>query len=315
MGVTGGGLHLEDAVLDAEQTHIERTSTEIEDEHGALTAGLLVQTVGDGGRGRLVDDAVHGETGDGAGVLGGLALGVVEVGRHSDDRILDFLAEVVLGDLLHLGEHHGRDLLRGEALGLTLVLHLDVGLVAVSTHHLEREVLHVVLHIRVVELAADQTLGVEDGVRGVHGHLVLGGVTDQTLGVGEGDVRRGGTVTLVVGDHFAAIVLPDSHTRVGGTQIDTDARSLNALACHCVVVLLCSYEINRCKCGERFVFFFLKRSGSFCVARCKKEESWENNKAFKKEKPSNQPTNWRRGRAEQSRAEPEQRAKRRKSLW
>ena len=37
------------------------------------------------------------------------------------------------------------------------------------------------------ELASDQTLGVEDGVVGVHGDLVLGGVTNETLGVGEGD--------------------------------------------------------------------------------------------------------------------------------
>jgi hypothetical protein len=44
------------------------------------------------------------------------------------------------------------------------------------------------------------SLDVEDGVDGVHGGLVLGGLTDQTLLSGEGDERRGGEGTLVVGD-------------------------------------------------------------------------------------------------------------------
>ena len=41
-------------------------------------------------RGRLVDDALDLEAGDPAGVLGRLALGVVEVGGDGDDRLGDF---------------------------------------------------------------------------------------------------------------------------------------------------------------------------------------------------------------------------------
>jgi hypothetical protein len=44
------------------------------------------------------------------------------------------------------------------------------------------------------------SLDVEDGVGGVHGGSVLGGLTDQTLLLGERDERRGGVRTLVVGD-------------------------------------------------------------------------------------------------------------------
>jgi hypothetical protein len=45
-----------------------------------------------------------------------------------------------------------------------------------------------------------------------HGRLVLGGITDQPLTVGEGDVRRRGPVSLVVGDDLNSVVLPQTDT-------------------------------------------------------------------------------------------------------
>ena len=44
------------------------------------------------------------------------------------------------------------------------------------------------------------SLDVEDGVLRVHSGLVLGGLTDQTLLVGERDEGGGSVATLVVGD-------------------------------------------------------------------------------------------------------------------
>jgi hypothetical protein len=48
-------------------------------------------------------------------------------------------------------------------------------------------VLHIGLDFSIGELATNQSLGVEDGVLGVHGDLVLGGISNETLGVGETD--------------------------------------------------------------------------------------------------------------------------------
>ena len=112
--VAGGGLDLDDALADLEQGHVERAATEVEDQDRLVVA--LVEAVGQRGRGRLVDDALDVEARDLAGLLGGLALGVVEVRRHGDDRVGDGLAEVGLGVALELLQHERADLLRGEVL-------------------------------------------------------------------------------------------------------------------------------------------------------------------------------------------------------
>ena len=62
--------------------------------------------------------------------------------------------------------------------------------------------LYVRLDFSVIILATDEALGVEDGVVGVHGDLVLGSVSDETLRVGKGDIGRCCPVALVVGDDF-----------------------------------------------------------------------------------------------------------------
>lgn len=61
------------------------------------------------------------------------------------------------------------------------------------------------------------SLGVEDGVPGVHGSVVLGGLTNQTLLISEGDERRGGERTLLVGDDLDIGTLVRGNARVGGT--------------------------------------------------------------------------------------------------
>ena len=78
----------------------------------------------------------------------------------------------------------------------------------VLLNKLEGEELDVSLDGLVGELTSDETLGVEDGVLGVGGQLVLGGVTDQSLAVGsEGDIAGSDTVALVVRDDLNTSIL------------------------------------------------------------------------------------------------------------
>ena len=86
MVVARGRLDLEHAVADLEHRHVERAAAEVEDED-RLVGVFLVEPVRERGRGRLVDDAQHVEARDAAGVLGRLALVVVEVRGHGDHRV------------------------------------------------------------------------------------------------------------------------------------------------------------------------------------------------------------------------------------
>mmetsp|Transcript_12613 Transcript_12613/g.18091 ORF Transcript_12613/g.18091 Transcript_12613/m.18091 type:complete len:277 (+) Transcript_12613:1288-2118(+) len=224
VGISSSGLDLKDSLLNGQKRHIKSSSTKIENQDILLLA-LLIKTVGNGSSGGLVNDTQHIESSDGTGVLGGLTLRVVKVGRNGDNGVLDLLAQICLGNLTHLGEDHGTDLLSLELLGLTLVLNLDNRCSAGAGGDLERPVLHVSLNSGVRKLAANETLGIEDGVGSVHGSLGFGGISNKTLGLGECYIGRGCPVSLIVGDDFHTVVLPDAYTRVGGTEINTDGFS------------------------------------------------------------------------------------------
>src|SRR5699024_8617259 len=144
---------------------VEGTATEVEDQDGLLLVALL-QAVCQCCGGRLVDDAQDVQACDLAGILGCLALGVVEVSRHGDDRVGDVLAQVGFGVALQLHQRACGDLL----CGVLLVVDFDVPAVV-----------------------ADVALDGADGAVNVGDRLVLCGLTDQNLAVlSEGyDGRRG----------------------------------------------------------------------------------------------------------------------------
>jgi hypothetical protein len=186
VGVAVGGLDLDDALPHFEDGDVEGAAAEVVDRDGLVL--LLVEAVGEGrGRG-LVDDAENLEAGDLARVLGGLALGVVEVGGNRDDRLVDGGAEVIFGGLLELLQDHGRDLGRRvdlaadldprEAVLLDDLVGHELGLVADFGIAAAHEALH----------GVDRGFGVRHG-------LALGDLTDETLAVfGErDDGRRGAT--------------------------------------------------------------------------------------------------------------------------
>ena len=79
--VAVGGFHFENAIAHFQDGDIESTAAQVE-HRDLVFFGLFIESVSESCRRRLVDDAFDVETRDAAGVFGGLALSIVEVGRE-----------------------------------------------------------------------------------------------------------------------------------------------------------------------------------------------------------------------------------------
>ena len=221
--VAVGGEHFELLlaldVRDLDDRDVERAAAQVVDGDLHVLLAGLVEAEGERGRGRLVDDALDIEPGDATCVLGGLALRVVEVRRDGDHRLGDFLAEIVLGGLLHLAQDLRRHLLRRDL----PAAHFDPRVAIVGAHDLVGRELHRLLRFRVIVFPADKALDRVDGVLCVGHRLPLGRRADQDFAVlGVSDNRRRGARAFRVLDHLGLAALHDRDARVGGAEVDAD---------------------------------------------------------------------------------------------
>ncbi len=208
MVVAGRRLDLEDAVADLQDGDVEGAAAEVEDEDRLVV--FLVQAIGQGGRGGLVDDALDVQPGDLAGVLGRLALVVVEVRRYRDHGGIDRFAQIGFGVGLELLQDHRADLRRGVLLATGFHARVAVG----ARDDLVGDDRLLLAHLGL--LAAHEALDREDRVLGVRDGLALGDRADEALaGGGERDDRRGRATALGVLDDGRLATLEHGHAGVG----------------------------------------------------------------------------------------------------
>ena len=69
----------------------------------------MVEPVGEGGAGRLIDDSFDIQSGNPSGILGRLTLDVVKIGRNRDDGFRYGLAQEIFGVFFQLHQYHGAD--------------------------------------------------------------------------------------------------------------------------------------------------------------------------------------------------------------
>ena len=70
VGVSGSGLDFEETALgDGQNRDIERSTTQVEDQHVPLALDVFVQSISKSSCRRLVDDSDGVQTSDGSGIL------------------------------------------------------------------------------------------------------------------------------------------------------------------------------------------------------------------------------------------------------
>ena len=154
-------------------------------------------------------------------ILRGTPLLVIEIGRYRDHCIRHRFPNIRLGDLLHLHQNHGGDLLRRKRLEFVLIRHLNVGLPLV-VHHRIRKLRLVRLHRGIGVLPPNQTLRLKYGVLGIPRTLIMGPVPHQALRLRECHIGRRRAIPLIVRNDLTAIVLPPRHTTVRRSQINAN---------------------------------------------------------------------------------------------
>mmetsp|Transcript_13694 Transcript_13694/g.18984 ORF Transcript_13694/g.18984 Transcript_13694/m.18984 type:complete len:86 (-) Transcript_13694:80-337(-) len=82
--------------------------------------------------------------------------------------------------------------------------------------------LHVILNCAVREFSSNESLGIKNSIFWVHGNLILSCISNQSFVISEGHIRWSGSVSLVIGNDFNSIILPDSDTAVSCSKIDSN---------------------------------------------------------------------------------------------
>ena len=210
MGVTGSGEHLEHTVAHLEHGDVEGAAAQVENQDALIA--LAIEAVGQGCRSRLVDDAQHLKASDLAGVLGGLALGVVEIGGNGDHRLGHRLTEILASVFGELAQHLGAHLLGCKLLieNRALHLHIGAGLFNAIAHFLR-------FFVDFINAASDEALHRIEGVLRVHHRLTLGDLAHQLILV-FGVCHHGGcgAKPFSVGNHGGLAALHNGDTAVCG---------------------------------------------------------------------------------------------------
>ncbi|ENO91170.1 NAD-specific glutamate dehydrogenase [Thauera sp. 28] len=206
-----GRQHLEDAARELEDGQVECAAAEVIDRIDAF--GSIVQAICDCRGGGLVEQAQHVDPGQARSILGRLALCIVKIGRHRDDRPYERPAKAGLRTLAQPTQDLGRNLDRA----------LDA-LHGPQAHH-AGAVLEVVRHgfdVRnILEPTTHEALDRDDRVTRIDRLGFERSPADLKAAVAAvTDRRRQHRPPTLIGQAHGNPVTDGRNERIGGTEVD-----------------------------------------------------------------------------------------------
>src|SRR5688572_26694010 len=125
---------------------------------------------------------------------------------------MHFLAEILLGGLLHLVQYKRRDF----RLAISLVAYFSTCITIVSLHDFIRKKTGSLLYQWILNASADQPFYGGNRVLRICDRLPPGNLSDQSLAaLGKSNNGRSCATTLGIGQNIGVATLHDRHARVG----------------------------------------------------------------------------------------------------
>ena len=210
--VAAGGFHFKQAFGELQHRHVKRAAAQIVYHKRAL--GAVVEAVGNGSGGGLVEQAQHIEAGQARGIFGGLALGIVEISRHGNHGTGERAAQALFGACFEGAQNFGRHVNRG-FIALAGMQFNQALVVAEAVGEI------MVVGFEVGQGAPDQALGRADGVNRVdflRFECIMAHFHARIFAIAHHRGQRG--AALLVGEANGAAAFYGCHQAVGGAQID-----------------------------------------------------------------------------------------------
>ena len=217
LGVSAGGLDVKDAIGDTQHRHIEGAASQVEHQHPF--DGAAIEAIGQGCSGGFVEDPLHADAGEASGIAGGLALGIVEIGRHGDHRRLDRLAQVGGGVIDELAQQAGDQFFGGVFPFRGRADHAHVALVVGPDRvgHCQAAL------FQFIPAPTDVALEVGKGIARIEHQLAPGQLAHQQLLLPVEAQHRGGRAPpFGAGDHLGTAAFQHRHHGVGGAKVDAN---------------------------------------------------------------------------------------------